>query len=66
MRTLLVREKPQFARPGILRLGRRGSSRMDAKYLGEIERGWHTPSIATTTRIAEGLGISVADLVRDL
>lgn len=40
--------------------------RMDAKYLGEIERGWHAPTIPTAKRIADALGITLADLVRDL
>jgi ribosome-binding protein aMBF1 (putative translation factor) len=39
--------------------------RMDAKYLGEIERGWHAPSI-TTKRIADALALTLAELVRDL
>ncbi len=40
--------------------------RMDAKYLGEIERGWHAPTIPTAKRIAEALDTTLADLVRDL
>ncbi len=40
--------------------------RMDAKYLGEIERGWHSPTISTVKRIATALEISVAELTRDL
>ena len=40
--------------------------RMDPKYLGEIERGWHSPTIATAKRIAEALKVPVADLVADL
>ena len=30
---------------------------MDAKYLGEIERGWHAPTIPTAKRIAEALDV---------
>ena len=41
-------------------------ARMDAKYLGEIERGWHSPSITTAKRIAEALELGLSDLVRDL
>lgn len=41
-------------------------TRMDAKYLGEIERGWHAPSIPTAKRIADALQVSLAVLVRDL
>ncbi len=40
--------------------------RMDAKYLGEIERGWHAPSISTAKRIADALEVSLAQLVREL
>lgn len=41
-------------------------ARMDAKYLGEIERGWHAPSISTAKRIADALGVSLAELVAGL
>jgi transcriptional regulator with XRE-family HTH domain len=37
--------------------------RLDAKYLGEIERGWHSPSLGTAKRIADGLEVSLAALV---
>lgn len=40
--------------------------RMDAKYLGEIERGWHAATIPTAKRIADALEIALADLVRGL
>lgn len=40
--------------------------RTDAKYLGELERGWHTPSISTAKKIADALEVSLARLVRDL
>ena len=40
--------------------------RMDAKYLGEIERGWHATTIPTAARIAEGLEVPLADLVAGL
>ncbi|HLB20087.1 MAG TPA: helix-turn-helix transcriptional regulator, partial [Gaiellaceae bacterium] len=40
--------------------------RMDAKYLGEIERGWHAPSIPTAKRVADALGVTLAQLVRGL
>lgn len=39
---------------------------MDAKYLGEVERGWHSPTIGTAKRIAEALETSLAELVREL
>jgi transcriptional regulator with XRE-family HTH domain len=37
---------------------------MDAKYLGEIERGWHAPTLRTAKRIAEALDVELAELVR--
>lgn len=40
--------------------------RMDAKYLGEIERGWHAPSIPTAKRIADALEVRLARLVDEL
>jgi transcriptional regulator with XRE-family HTH domain len=40
--------------------------RMDAKYLGEIERGWHSPTMPTAKRIADALDTSLSDLVKDL
>jgi transcriptional regulator with XRE-family HTH domain len=39
---------------------------MDAKYLGEIERGWHAPTLPTAKRIADALGVTLADLLHDL
>jgi transcriptional regulator with XRE-family HTH domain len=40
--------------------------RMDPKYLGEIERGWHAPTISTAKRIADALNQPLSELVRDL
>jgi len=39
---------------------------MDPRYLGEIELGWHAPSIVRAKQIADALGVELADLVRDL
>jgi hypothetical protein len=39
---------------------------MDPRYLGEIELGWHAPTIPTAKRIAEALDITLADLVQDI
>jgi hypothetical protein len=39
---------------------------MDPKYLGEIERGWHAPTISTAKRIADALELPLAELVREL
>ena len=44
----------------------RRMSRMDPKYLGEIERGWHAPSITTAKRIADALDVPLARLVAEL
>jgi ribosome-binding protein aMBF1 (putative translation factor) len=40
--------------------------KMDAKYLGEIERGWHSPTIPTTKRIADALETRLSDLFTGL
>ena len=40
--------------------------RIDAKYLGEIERGWHAPTLPTAKRIADALEVRLGDLVADL
>jgi transcriptional regulator with XRE-family HTH domain len=37
--------------------------RLYAKYLGEIERGWHSPSLTTARRIAHGLDVTLSSLV---
>jgi hypothetical protein len=39
---------------------------MDAKYLGELERGWHSPSIGTAKRIADALEVRLSSLVSSL
>lgn len=41
-------------------------ARMDPKYLGEIERGWHAPTIVTVKRIADALDVPLAELVRGI
>ena len=41
-------------------------SRMDSKYLGEVERGWHSVTISTAQRIAVALEVPLSALVRDL
>lgn len=40
--------------------------RMDPKYLGEIERGWHAPTVTTAKRIADALKLPLSELVRDM
>ena len=40
--------------------------RPDGKYLGEVERGYHSPTITTAKAIADALEIPLADLVSDL
>jgi transcriptional regulator with XRE-family HTH domain len=48
-------------------IGRNGrATTMDPRYLGEIELGWHAPTVPTAKRIAEALETDLADLVRDL
>jgi DNA-binding XRE family transcriptional regulator len=39
---------------------------MDGKYLGEIERGWHSPTISTAKRIADALNTTLSHLFRGL
>src|SRR5690348_531953 len=39
---------------------------LDAKHLGEIERGWHSPTITTCKRIADALEVPLSQLVADL
>jgi transcriptional regulator with XRE-family HTH domain len=39
---------------------------MDAKYLGEIERGWHSPTIPTVKRIADALDVTLSELFKGL
>ncbi len=47
--------------------GRKGkASTMDPRYLGEIELGWHAPTLPTAKRIAQALETTLADLTRDL
>lgn len=38
----------------------------DGKHLGEVERGYHSPTITTAKRIADALGVPLATLVADL
>jgi len=40
--------------------------RMDAKYLGEIERGWHSPTMPTAKRIANALETKLSELFKGL
>lgn len=41
-------------------------SRMDPKYLGELERGWHAATIPTAKKIADALDTPLAQLVEDI
>jgi transcriptional regulator with XRE-family HTH domain len=38
---------------------------MDAKTLGEIERGWFSPTIGTAKKIADALEVPLTELVAD-
>jgi transcriptional regulator with XRE-family HTH domain len=40
--------------------------RMDPRYLGEMELGWHAPTIITAKRLADALETSLSELVSDL
>ena len=40
--------------------------RMDPKYLGELERGWHAATLPTAKKIADALDATLAELVTDL
>ena len=40
--------------------------RLDPRYLGEIELGWHAPTIVTCKRIADALAVPLTNLVADL
>ncbi len=47
-------------------IGRTGPSTMDPRYLGEIEAGWHAPTIVRAAEIAAALQVSLADLVTEI
>ncbi len=40
--------------------------RPDGKYLGEIERGFHSPTITTAKQIADALEVRLVDLVLEI
>jgi transcriptional regulator with XRE-family HTH domain len=40
--------------------------RLDPRYLGEIELGWHAPTIVTCKRIADALETRLMDLVQSI
>lgn len=40
--------------------------RLDPRYLGEIELGWHAPTIPTAKRIADALETPLSELVAGL
>lgn len=40
--------------------------RLDPRYLGEIELGWHAPTITTAKRLADALDTPLAELVAGL
>jgi transcriptional regulator with XRE-family HTH domain len=40
--------------------------RPDGKYLGEVERGFHAPTITTAKEIADALDLRLADLLIDV
>lgn len=38
----------------------------DGKYLGELERGFHSPTLTTAKRIADALEVRLAQLVEEI
>jgi transcriptional regulator with XRE-family HTH domain len=40
--------------------------RPDGKYLGEVERGFHSPTITTAKQIADALEVRLGELVAKL
>lgn len=38
----------------------------DGRYLGELERGFHSPTLTTAKEIADALGVPLARLVKDI
>lgn len=40
--------------------------RPDGKYLGEVERGFHSPTITTAKQIADALEVKLVDLVKEI
>jgi transcriptional regulator with XRE-family HTH domain len=49
----------------IEQLGER-MGRPDGKYLGEVERGFHSPTLTTAKQIADALGVPLTRLVEDI
>ena len=47
-------------------LGDKMEPTTDGKYLGEVERGFHSPTLTTAKRIADALGVRLAELVEDI
>lgn len=39
---------------------------MDAKSLGEVERGWYSPTLGLAAKIAKALNVSLSELVEGL
>lgn len=40
--------------------------RPDGKYLGEIERGFHSPTLTMAKEIADALEVRLAELVKEI
>jgi transcriptional regulator with XRE-family HTH domain len=38
----------------------------DGRYLGELERGFHSPTLTMAKRIADALDVPLVELVKDL
>jgi transcriptional regulator with XRE-family HTH domain len=51
----------------VVRVGRGGKPTvLDSKYLQALEAGRHSPTVTTAKQLADALGTTLADLVRDL
>jgi transcriptional regulator with XRE-family HTH domain len=40
--------------------------RPDGKYLGEVERGFHSPTLTTAKQIAGALEVPLTELIKDI
>lgn len=60
-----VRSRREYRGWTLEQLGDR-MGRPDGKYLGEVERGYHSPTITTAKAIADALDMPLAELVEGL
>lgn len=60
-----VRQERERRHWTLEQLGER-MGRPDGKYIGEVERGFHSPTLTMAKRIADALEVPLAQLVRGL